>query len=75
MAIFDLKTVFDPLADEFREGYQEVLARLNVIGGHLELQNELTQTTNRLLAVLVEQGSKPTAKATAAKAAADRRAQ
>lgn len=56
MALFDLKAVFDPLAQEFREGYGEVHELLLTIRERLDVQNELTQSTNRLLAKLVEQG-------------------
>lgn len=59
MAIFDLKAVFDPLAAEFREGYTELRGILGDIREALDTQVELTQTTNRLLATLVEQGTRP----------------
>ena len=81
MAMFGLKEVLEPLAKEVREGYAEAKGLLEDIKGILWLQAEIakehrdaTQETNRLLAVLVEQGSQPGAKAVEARAVAERRA-
>lgn len=61
MALFDLKAVLDPLAQEVREFGTELLARLNAIGAHLDVANTIAASTNneaketnRLLRALVQ---------------------
>ena len=64
MAMFGLKEVIDPMAQEVRDGYENLLARLNVIGDSLQHlveiardQRAASEETNRLLAVLAQQGA------------------
>ena len=61
MAIFDLQRVIDPLAKEFREGYQEVHELLLTIREAVQAQtaviaigNDEQRETNRLLRALLE---------------------
>lgn len=63
--MFGLKDVLDPMAEEVREFGDKLLGVLGDIRESLDTQVELTQTTNRLLAVLVEQGSKSPSRARA----------
>lgn len=67
MSLFDLKAVTDPLTGQLNENFRELMLPLQRIQEAVELQNELTQTTNRLLAALVEQGARPGAKKPAVK--------
>lgn len=60
MALFDLKAVIDPLAQEFRDGYETLLARLNVTAAHILSGNDIAaaqldeqRETNRLLRGLI----------------------
>jgi ABC-type transporter Mla subunit MlaD len=63
MAMFGLKEVLDPLAQNLAQSAREITDALRNIQDALDLNNELTQTTNRLLAQVVENTAKPRPKA------------
>ncbi len=54
MALFGLKEVLDPLANEFREGYRDVRELLAQINEGVLQVVELTQTTNRITAAQLD---------------------